>query len=175
MLHVLNRQMWIDKCAVTDCSFSSVGSWRKKHFFLRSRGWGSVNPGRQWEWQTCCHTAAGGGAILGLLFTVCLFPSNWDLIGRAGGQGQLVIRKLWMPGIPARSVNSKGARHAQLCLFHTGEAFPRESRLLTTLCIHVGGQFASKNIWSWVIMTKALSHAAYPHIQGPTRGGHGWW
>lgn len=59
-------------------------------------------------WQTCCQTVVGNGAKLGPLFTVCLFLSYLDLTGRVG-QGQLVIRKLWMPGIPARSVNSRGA------------------------------------------------------------------
>lgn len=69
----------------------------------------------------------GDGAKLGPLFTVCLFLSYWDLTDRAG-QGQLVIRKLWMPGIPARSVNSKGLgvhnyagptqmRHSQVILY----------------------------------------------------------
>ena len=104
-----------------------VLSWRKA-----SRSYpemqGSLSPGRQRQWQTCCHAVAGGGAKLGPLFTVCLFLSYWDLTGRVG-QGQLVIRKLWMPGIPARSVTPEGARRSQLCLSHADEEFPSESRL----------------------------------------------
>lgn len=47
----------------------------------------------------------GGGhpAELDPLFTVCLFPSYQVVMDRRE-QGQLVIRKLWMPGIGARSV-----------------------------------------------------------------------
>lgn len=60
------------------------------------------------------HAEAARRAKLGPLFTVCLFPS-YRVLMDGGEQGQLVIRKSWMPGIAARSVCGRLSKRRFSC------------------------------------------------------------
>lgn len=112
----------IHKPTLIGCSSSSSDFLLKQGFLLLSGVQGSNSPGKQQEWQTCCHAVVGGGAKLGPLFTVCLFLSYWDLTGTVG-QGQLVISKPQMPGIPASSINSeRPSIHSYACSTQTSHS-----------------------------------------------------
>lgn len=118
---------------------------RTHHKVVRIRissSWGTVD--KQLRWQrglysrpgcTAQHALAGSKSDkskLSPLFTVCLFLSYWDLTGRVR-HGQLVIRKSWMPGIPATSADS-GMDRASKAVPHR-RVFPRWVTLMRRVLV----------------------------------------